>query len=166
MTAEPAVSAPRVILDANVFVKGMVSGWGAAKAVLILGTLRLLRIETSEVVQREVEGALVELGIGTGPESEFGRLVRLIRLVVHPRPDPLEVERALPVLLPIARHRADVAVIVGGVTASPDWLISENRRHFNPAVARATGLRIVTPQEFLASLVRSALRPEESRGQR
>lgn len=164
MTAEPVAAVPRVFLDANVFVKGIVSDWGAAKAVLILGTLRLLRIETSAVVRREVEGALDDLGIATGPGSQFERLVRLIRLVVHPRPDPLEVERSVPALLPLVRHGTDLAVIVSAVTASPDWLVSENRRHFNPAVAQATGLRIATPQAFLVSLVRSAAGTIEREG--
>jgi hypothetical protein len=156
MTAGSSVPIPRVFLDANVFVKGIVSEWGAAKAVLILGTLRLLRIETSAVVQREVAGALAELGIATGPGSEYERLVRLIRLVVHPLPDPIEVERSVPVLLPLARHRADLAVIVAGVAASPDWMVSENKRHFNPAVAQATGLRIASLQDLLAAIVRTA----------
>jgi hypothetical protein len=155
MTPQTAASVPRAFLDANVFVKGIVSNWGAAKAVLILGTLGLIQIETSAVVRQEVEHALNSLGIPTGPGSEFADLTRLVRLVVWPIPPAESVEVSVPRLLPHLRHLADVAVVVAAIQAAPDWLVSENTRHFNPEVAEATGLRIATPRTFLEWLVRS-----------
>jgi hypothetical protein len=48
------------------------------------------------------------------------------------------------------RHVHDVPVLVTAIKASPDWFITANTAHFTPEVAARTGLRIVTPHEFLA----------------
>lgn len=162
MWNEPAEAKPRVFVDANVLVKGMRAAWGGSKAVLILGTLGLIGIETSALAQHEAERALARAGIAVGSGSDYAGLVRRLRLVVHPAPPTVDVVAAIPVLLPLARHRADIAVIVAARNARPDWVLSENERHFNPAVAEATGLRIATPQAFLAALVRAASRPNSS----
>ena len=162
MWTEPTEPRSRVSVDANVLVKGIRSAWGSSKAVLILGTLGLIRIETSALVQHEAERALARASIAVGSGSDYSGLVRRLRLVVHPAPPEADVVAAMPTLLPLVRHRADVAVIVAARDARPDWVLSENQRHFNPAVAQATGLRIVTPQAFLAELVRSASRPNSS----
>ena len=142
-----------VFVDANVVVKGIVARWGAAKAVLTLGAQSLIRAITSEVVTIEVERALEHRGIPTGAGSEYADLMHRLRLDVLPRPSSTDVAAAMPDLLPLVRHRADVAVIVAAIAAQPDWLVSENERHFNAAVARCTGLRIATPQRFLEALV-------------
>jgi hypothetical protein len=160
MIPQPDASVPRVFLDANVFIKGIVSNWGAAKAVLILGTLGLIQIETSAVVRREVEHALDSLGVPTGPGSEVEDLLRLVRLVVWPIPSAQTVEVSMPRLLPYVRHLADVAVVVAAIQAAPDWLLSENTRHFNQAVAEATGLKIATPRTFLEWLIGPSQEPQ------
>jgi hypothetical protein len=38
------------------------------------------------------------------------------------------------------------------MAAKPDWLLSHNTKHFTPAVAQRTGLRIATPVEFFKTL--------------
>ena len=144
----------RVFVDANVVVKGMVANWGAAKAVLTLGAQGLIRITTSDVVRIEFERSLTRLDEPIGPGSEYQELIRRLRLQFLPAPNLAEVEAAIPRLLPLVRHRADVAVLVSALNADPDWLVSENERHVNPAVAAATGLRIATPQKFLEALFR------------
>ena len=151
-----------LFLDANVLIKGTVAGWGASKAVLIFGAQGLVQLLTSETVQRDVERVLDRRGLLGDRHSGYRRFLRLTRLVVLPDPSDEAVETAIPELLPAVRHRADVAVIVAARDARPDWVLSENQRHFNPAVAQATGLRIVTPQAFLAELVRSAFRQSSS----
>ena len=62
----------------------------------------------------------------------------------------------MPRLLPVVRHQADVAVVVAAQHAAPDWVVSENERHFNQRVAELTGLRIVTPAALLAALFAAA----------
>ncbi len=135
----------RVFLDSGVLVQGIATDWGAAKALLILGSYKILDLETSQVVIAEVTAALERKGIPTGPRSDFARSLKLLRLTVHPRPAASLVQEALPRFLPLLRHRADIAVLVAAMSTNPDWLVSGNLDHFTPAVARASGLRIVSP---------------------
>lgn len=161
--SSPAPSEPRdhLFVDANVLIKGTVAGWGASKAVLILGAQGFVQLVTSATVQRDVERVLDRRGLLGDRDTAYRRLVRLTRLIVLPDPSDEAVVAAVPLLLPLVRHRADIAVIVAAQNARPDWVLSENERHFNPAVAEATGLRIATPQAFLAALVRAS-RPSSS----
>jgi len=142
----------RVFLDSGVFVQAIGVEWCAARAILILGSHRVLELETSEVVMAEVTGALQRKGLPTGTGSEFGRLLRVLRLTVHPKPSVLEVVEGIERFLPLMRHKADIAVLVSALSAKPDWLMSGNLEHFTPAVARATGLRIVSPAQLMTYL--------------
>ena len=151
----------RVFLDSGVFVEGISAEWGAAKAILILGGHRVLALETSEVVFVEVTRALRRKGIPAGGGSAFAKLVRTIGLTIHPRPSEEDIRDGLQRYLPSMRHQADVSVLVAAIAAKPDWLVSCNASHFNPQVARASGLRIVTPAQLMRYLnVRDA--PERS----
>jgi hypothetical protein len=38
------------------------------------------------------------------------------------------------------------------MAAKPDWLLTHNVKHFTPALAQRTGLRIATPVEFFRVL--------------
>jgi hypothetical protein len=40
-------------------------------------------------------------------------------------------------------------VLAAAIKAKPDWLLTDNIRHFNSAVAKSTGITIVTPAQFL-----------------
>ena len=135
----------RVYLDSGVFVQGIVAGWGAARAILVLGRHRVFDLETSEIVLREVLVALAVKGIATDPGSDVGRLIDSLHLHVYAAPSAEEVAAAIPRLLPLLRHRADVPVLLSATESRPDWLVSTNSAHFTAAVARETGLRIVTP---------------------
>ena len=52
----------------------------------------------------------------------------------------------------LIRRQADVPVLVSAIKSRPDWLISNNRKHFTSAVARRTGLRIGNPEDFFRSI--------------
>lgn len=46
-------------------------------------------------------------------------------------------------------HFNDAPVLAAAIRAKPDWLLTDNIRHFNASVAKSTGLTIVTPNQFL-----------------
>jgi hypothetical protein len=46
-------------------------------------------------------------------------------------------------------HHNDVPVLAAAIKARPEWLLTDNVRHFNASVAAATGIAIVTPTQFL-----------------
>ncbi|MBI4320689.1 MAG: PIN domain-containing protein [Chloroflexi bacterium] len=141
-----------VFLDSGVFVEGMVAPWSAARALLILGAYRVILSETSEVVLVEVTRALERKGIPTNERSDFARLLRKLSLTVHARPSEEDVRQGLAKFLPLLHHRADVPVLVAAIAAAPDWLVSSNPDHFTPRVAKACGLRIVTPAQLMRYL--------------
>jgi hypothetical protein len=65
-----------------------------------------------------------------------------------PPPPEADVARSRSLI----RHAADVPVLLSAIRSRPDWLLTHNQRHFTPAVARRTKLRIATPGEFFRIL--------------
>ncbi len=49
----------------------------------------------------------------------------------------------------LIRHTNDIPVLAAAIRAKPNWFITDNIAHFNYDVAKATGLIIVTPKQFL-----------------
>lgn len=141
-----------VFLDSGVFMRGITASWGAAKAILILGASGVFSVHTSEVVILEVQAALDRKGIPTCPGSDFDRLLKQLKLVVHARPSRDAVQDGIRKYLPMVRHLADIPIIVAAIETNPDWLVSSNSEHFNATIARSTGLRIVTPPQLLRYL--------------
>jgi hypothetical protein len=54
----------------------------------------------------------------------------------------------------LIRHAADVPVLLSAIARIPDWLLTQNTRHFTKGVAERTGLRIATPAEFFRALAK------------
>ena len=145
---------PRLFLDSNVLLGGMLSAWGLDKAVLSMCAARVSRLVLAEVVRDEVEEALLLQAQGL-PASRAERLVldyhRLLKLTgpeVVPYPDPQVVRESRRLI----RHESDVPVLLSAMAARPDWFLTHNTRHFTPAVAQRASLAIVTPAEFLRRL--------------
>ena len=144
----------RLFLDSNVLTGGIVSPWGLDKAVLSLCAARICRLVLAEAVRDEVEeNLLLHAGHLSSPEAEelidnYRRLIKLTKpeLVPYPDADSVRANRHL------IRHEADVPILLSAMAAKPDWLLSNNTKHFTQAVARRTGLRIATPAEFFRTL--------------
>ena len=144
----------RLFLDSNVILGGIVAQWGLDKAALSLCAARIARLVLADVVRDEVEENL-SLHASSMRIVKSGRLIddfhRLIDLadpepILYPDADLVRANRSL------IRHEADVPVLVSAMAAKPDWLLSNNSKHFTGAVARRTGLRIATPHEFFRTL--------------
>jgi hypothetical protein len=97
---------------------------------LLLHAQRLSLLEADELIENY--RGLIEL---TRPE-----------LIAYPDADSVHANRHL------IRHASDVPVLLSAMAAKPDWLLSHNTKHFTPAVAKRTGLRIATPVEFFQTL--------------
>lgn len=144
----------RLFLDSNVLTGGIVSSWGLDKAILSLCGARICRLVLAEAVRDEVEENLLlhadRLSSFEADEliESYRRLIKLTKPELIPCPDP-KLVRANRHLI---RHEADVPVLLSAMAATPDWLLSNNTRHFTPAVAQRTGLRIATPAEFFKTL--------------
>lgn len=144
----------RLFLDSNVLTGGIVSPWGLDKAVLSLCAANICRLVLAEAVREEVEENLLlhagglSLAAADGLIENYRRLIQFTKPEVVPFPET-ELVRANRKLI---RHEADVPVLLSAMAATPDWLLTHNVKHFTPAVAERTGLRIATPVEFFRVL--------------
>lgn len=144
----------RLFLDSNVLTGGIVSSWGLDKAVLSLCAARICRLVLAEAVRDEIEENLLlhaeHLSSSEADEliENYRHLIKLTKPESIPYPDA-ELVRANRHLI---RHEPDVPVLLSAMAAKPDWLLSNNTKHFTPAVAQRTGLRIATPMEFFRTL--------------
>lgn len=144
----------RLFLDSNVLTGGIVSSWGLDKAVLSLCAARICRLVLAEAVRDEVEENLLLHAGRLSPSGadelieNYRRLINLTRpeLISYPDAEDVRANRHL------IRHEPDVPVLLSAMTAKPDWLLSNNTKHFTAAVAQQTGLRIATPVEFFRTL--------------
>ena len=146
----------RLFLDSNVITSGIVSRWGLDKAVLSLCSARIMHLVLAEAVREEVEENLLMQAAGRtdldGEQliADYTGFVKLSRpeLVAHPEASSVRASRHL------IRHEADVPVLLSAMAAKPDWLLTNNTKHFTQVVAKRTGLRIATPVEFFRELAR------------
>jgi hypothetical protein len=134
----------RFFLDSNVLTGGLVARWGLDRAVLSLCAARVCRLVLAEAIQKEVEENLILHAAGL-PEpdasailDDYTGLVRLTRPELIPYPEESEVLASQRLIA----HAADVPVLLSAVAAKPNWLLTHNTKHFTPAVAMRTGLRI------------------------
>lgn len=144
----------RLFLDSNVLTGGIVSPWGLDKATLSLCAAKLCKLVLAEAVRDEVEENLL-LHAERLPSLDADKLIedyrRLIKLtnpelVPYPGKDVVRSNRHL------IRHEADVPVLLSAMASKPDWLLTNNTKHFTKAVARRAALRIATPAEFFRTL--------------
>lgn len=149
----------RLFLDSNVLLGGMVAQWGHDKAVLSLCAAGIAQLVLAAAVREEVEENL----LGYAQRLPAARAKRLMddyrQLIELTRPDciPFPSADLLSVHRGLIRHTADVPVLVSAMQARPDWVLSNNSKHFTETVAERTGLRIATPHIFfktLSSLIR------------
>jgi predicted nucleic acid-binding protein len=144
----------RLFLDSNVLTGGIVSRWGLDKAVLSLCAAKICRLALAEAVREEVEENLLLHAVALSPVEadelieNYRRLIELTRpeVIAYPNAESVRASRSL------IRHEADVPVLLSAMAAQPDWLLTHNTKHFTPAVAQRTGLRIATPVEFFETL--------------
>lgn len=144
----------RLFLDSNVLTGGIVSPWGLDKAVLSLCAARICRLVLAEAVREEVEENLLFHATrlssreADGLIENYRGLIRLTKpeLVPYPDADAVRSNRHL------IRHEPDVPVLLSAMAAKPDWLLTNNTKHFTQTVAHRTGLRIATPVEFFKTL--------------
>jgi predicted nucleic acid-binding protein len=144
----------RLFLDSNVLTGGIVSSWGLDKATLSLCAAGVCKLVLAEAVRDEVEENLL-LHAGRLPSlaaeqliANYRRLIKLTKPQLVPYPPAEDVRLHLHLI----RHAADVPILLSAMASKPDWLLTHNTKHFTPAVAHRTGLRIATPAGFFRTL--------------
>jgi predicted nucleic acid-binding protein len=140
-----------VFVDSNILIEGLFAPWSASRALLILARTRAFSLVLSPYVEAEVERAL--LHCFARDAAEGSRLIddyALALKLLAPERTVRITQAEFEAYRSLIRHVHDVPVLATAIKARPDWLITSNSAHFTPEVAAQTGLRIVTPHEFLA----------------
>jgi putative PIN family toxin of toxin-antitoxin system len=139
---------PRVFLDSNVIFSGLYSPEGAPGIILERFAKGSIRVVVSQQVLEEV--------VRTVRAKLPDALPALRRLLVSIPPEVVadpgrkEIERWTKELL-----LGDAAILAAAIGAQPDYFITGDK-HFtqSPGIGEETGLRIVTPAQFLGLLER------------
>jgi hypothetical protein len=135
----------------------MVARWGLDRAVLSLCAARICYLVLAEAVREEVEENLLIHAAELDPtraERLLGDYAMLLKLT-RPEIVPFPSKEAVMASRHLIRHSADVPVLLSAIESRPDWLLTHSTKHFTPAVAGRTGLRIASPAAFFRALSRS-----------
>ena len=137
---------PRVFLDSNVIFSGLYSSRGSPAVILDHYIKGDIIVVISQQVLEEV--------VRTIKEKLPDALPLLQRLLVSTPPEVV----AAPLLADIKRRQtklslADAAILEAAIRAQPDYFVTGDN-HFlsDPSLAADSGLRIITPAEFLKLL--------------
>jgi len=144
----------RLFLDSNVIAGGIISPWGLDKATLSLCAARICTLVLAEAVREEVDENLLLRATrlpsrdGNQLSEDYHQFLVLTdpELVPYPSEDLVHSSQHL------IRHAPDVPILLSAIASKPDWLLTHNTKHFTPAVAGRTSLRIATPADFFRTL--------------
>ena len=136
---------PRVFLDTSVLLAGLTSPTGASSLILALAEAKAIVLLVSEQVLVEAERNLEEKLPKAIPE--YRRFLASCPLENVRDPSTAHVAKARGII-----HPKDASILMAARNAEVDYLVTLNRKHFldDPEVARRSGLRIGTPDGFLA----------------
>jgi predicted nucleic acid-binding protein len=137
---------PHLFLDSSVFVAGVISSTGAARALLLLAAGDQLDITISEQVVAETERSITKKAARALPYYRTAVKRNKLRIISDPLEDELDQYED------IISDPTDIPIVVAAMKAQVDYLVTLNRRHFidDPQVAVRSGLRIGTPGDALA----------------
>jgi predicted nucleic acid-binding protein len=140
------MSNPELFLDSSALIAGVISATGASRALLQLAEARAIIIVISEQVIVETERALARKAPQALPAYREALRYTGLRIVSDPSPEDVQTHKE------IIQDETDVPIVVAGMQAQTDFLVTLNRRHFldDPAVAKKSGLQIGTPGDALA----------------
>lgn len=137
----------RIFLDANVIFSGLYSPSGPCAAILrahIAGDVHV-------VVSRQVLDEVIRT-LKRKQSALLGRFYVVLEqfpFEVQPDPPASAVDRLAVLISP-----PDAPILAAAIAADVDALVTGNTRHFTPKVAAKSGLRIVTPAQFVAETLR------------
>ena len=140
---------PRLFLDTSALLAALASPTGAGNMILAFAEAQLITLVVSEQVLVEAERNLQAKLPSAIPE--YRRFLTTCPLERVSTPSAADVAIAKEII-----HPKDAPILMAAMNAQVDYLVTLNRKHFldDPEVARKSGLRIGTPEDFLAWLRR------------
>jgi len=148
----------RLFLDSNVILSGLLSDRGAPRIILDLLSLGLpfLMGSTGQYNLMEIERNLKKRMPGIIPV--YKRYLPLLNLTLIPMPKREELREFFGKIAD-----KDIPVLVSAIKGKADFLITGDRRHFEKLKGIENyQLKIVTPSEFIDSILPEILKEVES----
>lgn len=136
---------PTAFADANVLIAGSASRQGASRAVLNLAEAGFIQLVVTRQVLDEAERNMRRKLPRALPF--FAELLAYVDLIVLDSPTYDQYERWIPMI-----EASDAPILEAAVSASVDYFITLNTKDFAPHVAKASGLNIQMPGDFIAQV--------------
>ena len=139
----------RVFLDANVYFAGCVSPQGGSALVLQLARRGRIQVVASRLVLREADRNLRRKTHRRNVKA-FRQFLTATDLSISATPDDSVLAKYEAVI-----HPKDVPILAAAIEAKVDYVVTLDRKHFltKPVLARAEGIKILTPGDFLKHLL-------------
>lgn len=135
----------RIFADANVLIAGADSRTGASNAVLLMAEIGLFHLVVSRLVLDEVERNLRKKLPRALPN--FAQQMVQVQLEIVPEPSVAEVQRWAEII-----EAKDAPILAAAVSARVDRFLTLNSKDFTLEVAAQSGLRILSPGEFVQEI--------------
>jgi putative PIN family toxin of toxin-antitoxin system len=142
-----------LFFDANVLVASTFSKTGASFKILQKSVLQKFTVMVSEQVLKEAGNKLAS----TSPEDlqrykDFLRVLdKNTKFIIVADPTPSEIKS-----IASLTNKHDVPILAAAIKSRPDYLITNNRRHFiKPKVQTACPFKIMTPDWFLRKFLKN-----------
>ncbi|RLD07311.1 MAG: hypothetical protein DRI56_06875 [Chloroflexota bacterium] len=136
---------PTVFVDANIIIAGSASRKGASRVVLGQAEYGMIQLVVTRQVLVETERNIRLKFPKILPA--LSELLMYINLQILDDPEPHQYERWLSII-----EAKDAPILEAAVQFAPDYLLTLNSKDFTPEVARATGLVIQSPGEFVSNI--------------
>lgn len=138
----------KVFLDTSALIAGIASSKGSAREVLRLAEAGLIDVFVSRQViveaDRNIEIKLPEL------LKEYRAFMKVFKPILVDDPSVMEIKKFLKFINP-----DDAPILAAAVSSGADYLITWDKKHFiAPSVKSYTGIKVVTPGDFLKELLK------------
>ncbi len=142
-----------LLLDTNLIIKGLIRPWSTARALLTLCAANYFKLALANEVNVEVLNGFANL-ISNPRRGDVDKdIVNFYQAwLKRCRPEIIRPMKSLEILQAekIITHDHDAPILAAAIYYKPDFLLSNNRRHFSDQVAKTTGLSIFSDEEFFA----------------
>jgi predicted nucleic acid-binding protein len=135
----------RIFADANILIAGADSRSGASRAVLLMAEVGLFTVVVSRQVLDEAERNIRQKLPRALPN--FADQMAHLRLEILPDP-PLKESKKWEAVI----EAKDAPILAAAVLAKVDRILSLNTKDFTQEVAKACGIPMQTPAEFVRDI--------------
>jgi predicted nucleic acid-binding protein len=126
-----------------------VAPWSASRGALVLSRASLFQLLIAEIVLEEVTRELKKRVLLQKTDTYLLKELDVLLQKMKTERVPHATDAEFLAAAPLIDHRNDIPVLAAAIKSKPDWLLTDNTRHFNQTVSASTGLTIVTPTQFL-----------------